>query len=1039
MLNKLYKEMEKLTSHTAWERGRTAAVNGRVIHCTSESEIRRKQAVTVITGIVNDFPNRMTEIVYKTGTEKLVECKCSCNHDVSKKNICEHLSALIHKYTEIGLKEENAVERDILSVAENREDLINSIVNPKDKTRYNIVAYIRRDICPISKNITLALEYIKLGNDEMKYYDITHELENFEKEYKFKDVLFGKTRVFNPTVCTLTPQAAQFLSLLKEIRIFFESKADLFITSSRIIIPHILIERFIDTIRMLALNIDEPPRRPEVFIDCSEDKNIIVNTSRLDNWYDLGLRFLIRESDDGGIAFLEIGENGVRNFKTIKSLAKNHEAFFGELKEQTEGLIAKLKECFTVIETDTFLKGFYHTKEDMKAGLLVEVGEKGELLLIPEVIYNGEMRKNIFLKDIKVDVLNPAYKRVKDLPGCFPVTDNDGNIHFEMTHKQAIFNFMTYYYEEIKELMPLVYGDKIKNLKYCKTDINIKINMDTLLKFSFDAAGLEKEEIAEIFEKLNEQSGDYIMLDDFSIIEIDRQHVSDIQKYIVGLGITKEEFLNEVIIRNNHYKYFLGNRDFLEYKEELETSYPDIMKDYPTIREYQKEGIKWFLSLKMNNVGGILADDMGLGKTLQCLIFLRIYMSYIKPDSINMIIVPKSLLNNWLEEINKFAPNFKIKVIQGIVSERTAAIKNINPGELVITSYSIFAKDYAGYKKIFFDNIVFDEAHQIKNNKTGIFKTVKSLKAGNMFLLSGTPIENHIKEIWSLFDIMMPSYLGTLARFLKMFKQAENMEVLKSLVRPFILRRLKEDVEEQLPKKLEKDLIVDLEDEQKICYLNILEQIKNDIKLTDKAGKGKTILYYINRLRQICTFPEVYMEGYKGPNAKIELLQELLEEHITNGHKILIFSQFTSGLLSLKNILSEKYKTAILHGRMTIEERMKEVNEFKKPETNIFLIAMKVGGYGLNLTEADIVIHLDPWWNQSVENQATDRTHRIGQNKSVFVTNLIAKGTIEEKIREVKREKTEIIDNLLRGEYIDFSKLDKKLLVKLIGPDIQIF
>ena len=351
---------------------------------------------------------------------------------------------------------------------------------------------------------------------------------------------------------------------------------------------------------------------------------------------------------------------------------------------------------------------------------------------------------------------------------------------------------------------------------------------------------------------------------------------------------------------------------------------------------------------------------------------------------------------------------------------RIETIHNSFNYDILITTYSLLRNDINDYVNIKFNTIILDEAQNIKNYNSQNSIAAKSLKAKNKFALTGTPIENNLLELWSLFDYIMPGYLYSRRKFQdKFMKRDKNTEDLKRLIKPFILRRLKTEVMSELPDKIEKRFLIEMTDEQKKVYKSYIDDIKVKMKEKDFTKDKITIFSYLTKLRQLTLDPSILVEGYKGGSGKIDVTVELIQEFIKNDHKILLFSQFTSVLDNLKKILeTEGIEYFYLDGQTKASQRVELVNEFNNSnKTKVFLISLKAGGTGLNLTSADVVIHFDPWWNPAIEDQATDRAHRFGQKNVVEVIKLIAKGSIEEKIIKLQESKKEIINEVMNGNY----------------------
>ncbi|MGN0551970.1 MAG: DEAD/DEAH box helicase [Oscillospiraceae bacterium] len=442
------------------------------------------------------------------------------------------------------------------------------------------------------------------------------------------------------------------------------------------------------------------------------------------------------------------------------------------------------------------------------------------------------------------------------------------------------------------------------------------------------------------------------------------------------------------------------------------------------MREYQSYGYKWMKTISSYGFGGILADDMGLGKTLQAIALMLDAKQHSEKHIVNLVVCPSSLSLNWESEISKFAPELKTLTIIGTASERSKKIEQIPKHDVVITSYSLISRDLADYEKYEFYYHFIDEAQYIKNNATQMAKAVKSVNSLHRFALTGTPVENSLAELWSIFDFIMPDYLYGYQYFKNTFetpvvkeKSAKATESLQRIVSPFILRRLKSDVLTELPEKTETVLLTDMEDEQSKVYSANVASVRAAVSQSDGDSSERIkILAMLTRLRQLCCDPSLVYDNYKGKSAKLEQCMELIGSCIDSGHKILLFSQFTSMLDIIQSRLDEAdISFYTLTGATKPAQRIKMVNSFNSDDTKVFLISLKAGGTGLNLTGADIVIHYDPWWNISAENQASDRAYRIGQKKNVQIYKMITRHTIEEKIRELQLSKSELADIALGG------------------------
>ena len=443
----------------------------------------------------------------------------------------------------------------------------------------------------------------------------------------------------------------------------------------------------------------------------------------------------------------------------------------------------------------------------------------------------------------------------------------------------------------------------------------------------------------------------------------------------------------------------------------------EIPKDLnATLRDYQVSGFEFFKTLSDYQFGGILADEMGLGKTIQTIAFLLS-----NKDKKNIVITPTALIYNWKNELEKFAPTLKVGLLHAAKSEREKILDNIDNYDVILTTYTTYKNDIDKYKNINFDYCIIDEAQNIKNPDAIITKAIKNVNAKVKFALTGTPIENNIMELWSIFDFIMPGYLYNKSKFKSIFvNNDKNIIELKNLIKPFILRRTKKEVITELPDKIEQKIIIDLEKEHKRAYKGYVNLITRKIK--ENNQDNITVFSYLTKLRQLCLSPELMVKNYQGKNSKLDVLINIIND--SSDEKILVFSQFTKVLEVIgKRLNEENILYSYLDGKTSAKDRVKLVEEFNTNNNKVFLISLKAGGTGLNLTSANIVVHFDPWWNPAIEDQASDRAHRIGQKNVVNVIKLIAKGTAEERVINLQETKKELIEDVINGNLDNSSTL----------------
>lgn len=461
-----------------------------------------------------------------------------------------------------------------------------------------------------------------------------------------------------------------------------------------------------------------------------------------------------------------------------------------------------------------------------------------------------------------------------------------------------------------------------------------------------------------------------------------------------------------------------------------------------TLRNYQIEGVKWLERLRLMFLNGILADDMGLGKTLQAICALTQYMS--KKGGSALIVCPTSLLYNWKEEIAKFNPDLRAVVVDGVPSNRKRCVEQLSQLDVLITSYTLLQKDIDLYREIPFGYVILDEAQHIKNRGTRNARSVKMVQAEHRLILSGTPIENALDELWSLFDFLMPGFLGSYERFVEKYirvtgkEQSKNIEYLRKKVSPFILRRMKMDVLDDLPPVSEIVYHCQLSDVQTELYRSYAQSARDElVRLVERDGFDRVqihVLATLTRLKQICCHPAIFAKEKAeiGDSAKYEMLLELLQTLIESNHKTVIFSQYTRMLQIMREDFSAKgIRFAYLDG--SSKNRLEVVKKFNEdPSISVFLVSLKAGGTGLNLVGADTVIHYDMWWNPAVESQATDRVHRLGQKNSVSAYKLITLNTIEEKIAEMQKKKKGLVKKVVSCDDEAMSKLTWEDVLELL-------
>ena len=684
------------------------------------------------------------------------------------------------------------------------------------------------------------------------------------------------------------------------------------------------------------------------------------------------------------------------------------------------------------------LKPEVYLDKDGKSVIATVMFRYGEITLNP---FGAEEKKitldkgeNLLLRDAE------AEHRVLDILANAGFRVGKENIRLSGT--DAVFEFVSDGVRRLQEVSEVFLSRDFKRIVPRRPILSGSIRMNgEKLELMLTRDGKPVEEILELIEALSRKrryfrlrSGEFLDLKDLAdwqetaagIYEAAVRDGNDLNRDVIVLRAYRACYLTSML-ENSGLKIRMDD----EVRQLSETlTGGGIRAEHPvlaagiSLRDYQKRGYEWMVALDRMHMGGILADDMGLGKTAQIIALLKATR---EEGRTSLVIAPTSLTYNWLSEFRKFAPDLSVTVLSGSGTQRAGLIRHIvshGDVDVVITSYPLIRRDIALLKEHPFRFVILDEAQNIKNAGSVAAQAVKQLQADTRFALTGTPMENGVGELWSLFDFVLPGYLPGYNTFLRKYQDGENAEDLLRRIQPFLIRRLKQEVLEELPDKMETTLTARMTQEQERVYRAAMERIrpKIDTLLEEKgAGRGRIeVLSAITELREICCHPALVMPEYRGGSGKEELLLELLPEMIRNGRRILIFSQFTSMLKLLQKRLEENgFSILYLDGDTPAGDRLSLTERFNQGEGQVFLISLKAGGSGLNLTGADMVILYDPWWNPAAEEQATDRAHRIGQEKKVQVIRLVTGETIEEQVVELSARKKALFERLITpGESI---------------------
>lgn len=735
-----------------------------------------------------------------------------------------------------------------------------------------------------------------------------------------------------------------------------------------------------------------------------------------------------------------------------------------------ERVIKQISPCSRLILEDVDFKDY--EPDPLKASFHFDTGESGALLMEPSLSYGeytfhpleDENLPRTICRDVpgefRVSQLIQKYFKYKDPEGMKLVIKDDVD---------AIYHLLDAGMEEFRSMGEVYISESLRQWKVLpspKVSVGVGVSSGWL-ELSVDMGDLNGEELSKILAAYG-QKKKYYRLKNGQFLKLGEGGLYTVSRMASDLGISKKDLQKGVFLLPAYRALYLDHllkespgityyRDQLlkamvrgiKSVEDSEYTVPGAQRG--VLREYQRVGYCWLKTLDSYGFGGILADDMGLGKTLQVITLLE--DAYGSGEmSPSLIVCPASLVYNWEHEIGKFAPDLKVISIVGNGAEREEKIRAAgqNRGEysILVTSYDLLKRDIQCYEEIHFRYQVIDEAQYIKNAATQSAKAVKAIDVQTRFALTGTPVENRLSELWSIFDYLMPGFLFGSQYFKKEYEtpivkdgDGDALTRLRRIIGPFVLRRVKKDVLKELPDKLEQVVYSSFETEQKKLYTANAIHLKEQLESGgfSQAGEGKLqILAELMRLRQICCDPRLCYDNYKSGSAKLETCMDLVKRGVSGEHKILLFSQFTSMLdLIEARLVKEGIKSHKLTGATSKEERIRMVGEFQKDDVPVFLISLKAGGTGLNLTAADIVIHYDPWWNVAAQNQATDRTHRIGQEKQVTVYKLITRNTIEENILKLQESKRYLADQIVTEGTVSFGSLTREDILNIVTQEAE--
>ncbi len=640
----------------------------------------------------------------------------------------------------------------------------------------------------------------------------------------------------------------------------------------------------------------------------------------------------------------------------------------------------------------------------------------------------------------------------------FPYVDVEKDLFYCNGEEDIIYEVLSHGVETLVELGEVKCTNAFRSLNIVKKmHMTVGVSVSGgLLDMEIETEDISREELLDVLKgyKLHKKyyrlkNGDFVNLEDENLQMLkemmDAMHLPP-KEFIKGkihLPVYRTLYLDKLLEEKEGF-YTNRNHTFRKMVKNFKTisdadyEVPDSLKR--VMRSYQKNGFKWLKTLESCQFGGILADDMGLGKTIQAISFL---LSGKKEGVTTLVVAPASLVFNWGEEFGRFGPELKVQLITGDQQERQKRIEEYADYDVSVTSYDLLRRDISYYEGKKFTYEIIDEAQYIKNHTTAAAKAVKVIDSRMRIALTGTPIENRLSELWSIFDFLMPGFLYSYEVFKRdvetrivKYDDKDAMSRLQRMVAPFIMRRLKSDVLKDLPDKLEEVRYVKFDKIQQTAYDAQVVHMQEMLTKQDDEDFNKNkmkVLAELTRLRQICCDPGLCFDNYDGGSAKLDSCIELVQSAMDGGHKMLLFSQFTSMLDIIRTRLDERgISYYVITGETSKEKRLQLVKAFNGDDVPVFLISLKAGGVGLNLTGADVVIHYDPWWNVAAQNQATDRAHRIGQTKKVTVYKLIARHSVEEKILKLQETKRDLAEQVMNGGLGQLGSMSRDELLELL-------
>ena len=989
------------------------------------------------------------------GEDEQITHSCNCPAHAKYPGACKHVVAALL----------------FIADYQQRADALENL-GWEDQTAYKIIEYFRkreyRKLTPQYFHLALQVTvneplksrqskaFVGLYAGSSKMYKVSNTKKFIQDYYNHKEIRLGKEFRYIPEECQFEPTSAAVLTYLTEIYEIQETLgktyySNLFNRQELVVSQNMLCKllRLAEGLHCDIILRDKKMENMEIMCSNPKLSMELQMEDEVLSLHDMGQEPIISICEDGSILCyqgciylpdMEFLANLRPFFTTLFGKKQSELEFRGEnMGSFIEKILPVIKKTMN-IQVPEKIKDHYIV-EQLQPKLYFDIDRSRQRpVLVARMIFAyGEHEVNPLQDEQKGSYILVRDREEEEqlLRLMYDKHFSVRREQFVLTKEDEIFQLMTEGIQDLCRQFEVFYSKEYKANSIKKVGMlsaGIRLNTDiNLLEMDVDYGHIPKEELRDFFRSIKLKKKYYrlksgafvnLMTEDKQIDELrDLLSIGEVtEDNKIAFSQTAVMEVDELLPHTQRITRDVGYKQLLEdLKNPDKTNWelPNGMEDI--LRPYQITGYRWLCSLAHYGMGGILADDMGLGKTLQTITYVLA-----NPGTRTLIVCPTSLAYNWQDEFSKFAPQIATQIISGTPQERADLMQQSTDVPVWITTYPLIRKDVDLYKAQIFDACFIDEAQFIKNPTSLGAKAVKAVQAKHRFALTGTPIENTLSELWSIFDFVMPGFFGRYRQFEECYEKpilrdhdSVQMQKLRRKIRPFVLRRMKKEVLTELPDKIETRRMAEMGAKQRKIYESYLARIQMELAGDEEntpGGNRMQVLAALTRLRQICSHPATFASNYHGGSGKLDLLMEQLPDILEGGHSVIVFSQFTSMLSIIAHELKQRnIPFFYLAGSTSAQERKREVKEFNRGEVKVFLISLKAGGTGLNLTGADTVIHFDPWWNPAVEDQATDRAYRIGQKKKVQVIKYVMKDSIEEKIYELQKRKKQLSDQLIQA------------------------